>query len=178
MRPKGASAGAVLTRRIKKTAKHGASAGAAQSTGDLLGPAAAAAVAPAANKLSKQKAPGGRGLDDQLVKLGITRDQDLVLHLPLRYEDHTRIVPLSSLLPGTTVQSEGVIVDVDIQYRPRRQLVASIADETIDAHGTKRRGHLVLRFFHFYPSMQKALAPGKQVRVFGEVRDGHFGLEI
>jgi len=120
------------------------------------------------------KAAPGRGLHDQLVKLGIARDQDLVLHLPLRYEDHTRVVPLRALAPGMTAQAEGVVVNTDIQYRPRRQLVALIGDDGEGGRG----GQLILRFFHFYPSMQKALAPGQRVRVFGEVREGHFGREI
>ncbi len=123
---------------------------------------------------SEAKSAPGRGLRDQLVKLGIARDQDLVLHLPLRYEDHTRVVPLHALAPGTTAQAEGVVVNTDIQYRPRRQLVALIGDDADAA----RSGQLILRFFHFYPSMQKALAPGTRVRVFGEVREGHFGREI
>ena len=72
-------------------------------------------------------------------------------------------------------QAEGTIVKTDVQYRPRRQLVCLIEDE--DAERGSRAG-LVLRFFHFYPNQQKALAPGKRVRVFGDVRDGHFGLEI
>jgi ATP-dependent DNA helicase RecG len=117
----------------------------------------------------------GRGLHDQLTRLGIARESDLVLHLPLRYEDHTRVVPLAALELGALQQAEGTIVNTDVQYRPRRQLVCLIGD--LDATG---RAHdpLVLRFFHFYPSQQKALAPGRRVRVFGEVREGHFGREI
>ena len=128
---------------------------------------------PAATEPEAKAAPG-RGLHDQLIKLGIARDQDLVLHLPLRYEDHTRVVALHALAPGSTAQAEGVVVNADIQYRPRRQLVALIGDDA----DTGRGGQLILRFFHFYPSMQKALAPGNRVRVFGEVREGHFGREI
>ena len=116
--------------------------------------------------------PPGRGLADQLAKLGLTRDQDLVLHLPLRYEDHTRLVPLAALVPGSEQQAEGTVVRSDIQYRPRRQLVCVLED---DEGG---RAQVVLRFFHFYPSQQKSLAPGRRIRVFGEVRDGHFGREM
>jgi ATP-dependent DNA helicase RecG len=115
------------------------------------------------------------GLADRLVKLGIAREEDLVLHLPLRYEDHTRLKPIAGLVAGETAQAEGVVVNTDIQYRPRRQLVCLVAGE--DAQG-ERRGQLVLRFFSFYPSQQKALAPGHRVRVFGDVREGYFGLEI
>ena len=70
------------------------------------------------------------------------------------------------------MQTEGVVVNTDIQYRPRRQLVCLIADPD------NRDAQLVLRFFTFYPSQQKALQPGQRVRVFGDVRPGYFGLEI
>ena len=73
------------------------------------------------------------------------------------------------------MQTEGVVVRTDIQYRPRRQLVCLLEDPDA-APGA--RTPLVLRFFTFYPNQQKALQPGHRVRVFGEVRDGHFGLEI
>ncbi|MEP7208168.1 MAG: ATP-dependent DNA helicase RecG [Casimicrobiaceae bacterium] len=129
-----------------------------------------ATVAKDAKRVAKTDKPApGRGLADQLVKLGIVREQDLVLHLPLRYEDHTRVVPLAGLRAGMTAQAEGTVVKTDVQYRPRRQLVSLIADGDAE---------LVLRFFHFYPSHQKTLAPGKHLRVFGEVRDGHFGREM
>ena len=135
---------------------------------DLISPAKPAAVAEKAR-------PAGRGLSDLLAKLGVSRDQDLVLHLPLRYEDHTRVVPLAALQPGVLQQTEGTVVRTEIQYRPRRQLV-SVLEDVGDDGGT--RAQLVLRFFHFYPSQQKVLAAGKRVRVFGDVREGHFGREI
>ena len=70
------------------------------------------------------------------------------------------------------MQTEGVVVSAEIQYRPRRQLVCLLRDaERGDAS-------LVLRFFSFYPSHQKSLTPGTRVRVFGDVRDGYFGPEI
>jgi ATP-dependent DNA helicase RecG len=112
------------------------------------------------------------GLADQLARLGLTRDEDVVLHLPLRYEDHTRLVPLSSVQPGLSVQTEGLVVRTDIQYRPRRQLVCLVHD--LD----DRAAQIVLRFFTFYPSQQKALQPGQRVRVFGDVRGGQLGLEM
>ncbi len=123
----------------------------------------------------RKRAPAGSGLADKLAKLGIAREEDLVLHLPLRYEDHTRLVRLADLAAGMTAQTEGVVVKSDIQYRPRRQLVCLIEDPDADA---RPRATLVLRFFTFYPNQQKALEPGCRVRVFGEVRDGHFGPEI
>jgi ATP-dependent DNA helicase RecG len=128
----------------------------------------------AATGIAKAEKPG-RGLADQLVRLGIARDQDLILHLPLRYEDHTRLVPLAALVPGMTAQTEGTVMHAEVQFRPRRQLVCLIED---GADGAGNRAQLVLRFFHFYPNQQKALQPGTQVRVFGEIRDGHFGHEI
>jgi len=149
----------------KPTAKTRA-ARAVATVADLISPAKPAPV---------EAKPGGRGLHDQLVKLGLVRDQDLVLHMPLRYEDHTRIVPLAALRPGIEQQAEGTVVNTDIQYRPRRQLVCLLEDGGEEGGG---RAQLVLRFFHFYPNQQKALAAGRHVRVFGEVREGHFGREI
>ena len=105
----------------------------------------------------------------RFARLGIHRDDDLILHLPLRYEDYTKLTPLAQLQAGITVCSEGVVVHSEIQYRPRRQWVCVIEDGA---------SILTLRFFTFYPSQQKALAPGKRIRVFGAVREGHYGLEI
>jgi ATP-dependent DNA helicase RecG len=113
-------------------------------------------------------------LGGKLARLGIAREEDLVLHLPLRYEDHTRLTPLRDVKAGETLQTEGRVVNVDIQYRPRRQLVCLLEDDA----GGEARGRLVLRFFSFYPSQQKALALGARVRVFGDVREGYFGPEI
>jgi len=103
-------------------------------------------------------------------KLGLVRDIDLALHLPLRYEDETRIVPISSLRDGDTAQVEGTVRDCQVQLRSRRQLVVRLGDDS--------RDELVLRFLNFYPSHQKALAPGKRVRVRGDARGGFFGLEM
>ena len=158
-----------MIRSLRKTSnptRKRAATGGDATVADLISPAKPAPVA---------AKPGGRGLHDQLVKLGLVRDQDLVLHMPLRYEDHTRIVPLAALRPGVEQQAEGTVVNTDIQYRPRRQLVCLLEDGGDDGGA---RAQLVLRFFHFYPNQQKALAPGRRVRVFGEVREGHFGREI
>jgi ATP-dependent DNA helicase RecG len=115
-------------------------------------------------------APAPRSAPEKaLEKLGLRRDIDLALHLPLRYEDETRIVPIASLRDGETGQVEGTVGESRIQFRPRRQLVVTVSDES---------GELVLRFLHFYPSHQKALAAGKRVRVRGEARGGFFGLEM
>jgi len=108
--------------------------------------------------------------DKALEKLGLVRDIDLALHLPLRYEDETTVIPIAALRDGEVGQVEAVVSDSRIQFRPRRQLVVTLKDE----HGDD----LVLRFLHFYPSQQKTLAAGKRVRARGEARGGFFGLEM
>ena len=105
---------------------------------------------------SKPRAKPGDALAQKLARLGVSRDEDLVLHLPLRYEDRTRLTPLADLRAGDTAQAEGTVVRTDVQYRPRRQLVCLLEDER-DGH----RARLVLRFFSFYPNQQKALAHGQ-----------------
>ncbi|GAB4557455.1 MAG: ATP-dependent DNA helicase RecG [Rhizobacter sp.] len=102
-------------------------------------------------------------------KLGLVRDIDLALHIPLRYEDETRITPIRDLRDGDIAQVEGVVSDCQIQFRPRRQLVVKLDDGS---------GELVLRFLNFYPNHQKTLAAGNRVRVRGEARGGFFGLEM
>ena len=101
-----------------------------------------------------------------LRKLGLVRDIDLALHLPLRYEDETRIVKLSDAREGQTVQVEGTVVASEVSFRPRRQLLITLDDGSDTC---------TLRFFSFYPSQQKALAVGARVRVRGEVRGGFMG---
>ena len=101
-----------------------------------------------------------------LRKLGLVRDEDLALHLPLRYEDETRIVPLASARDGQTVQIEATVTSCEVTYRPRRQLLVTVNDGS---------DVCLLRFFSFYPSQQKALAVGARVRVRGEVRSGLMG---
>ncbi|MBL8489810.1 MAG: ATP-dependent DNA helicase RecG, partial [Rhodocyclaceae bacterium] len=109
---------------------------------------------------------------EKLNRLGLRRPEDLVLHLPLRYEDETRITPVREALPGVEAQFEVEVVDCDIAYRPRRQLVARVRDVADPG------AQLVLRFLNFYPSQQKHLQPGNRLRIFGEPRGGFFGTEI
>ena len=106
---------------------------------------------------------------DKLAKLGIYRDFDLVLHLPLRYDDETHLYPISEAPHGEAVLVEGTVVDNAIKYRPKRQLVCTVEDES---------GVLVMRFLNFYMSQVKQLAPGTRVRLFGEIRQGFFGEEM
>ena len=122
----------------------------------------------------KPRAKQGEALAAKLTRLGIFRDEDLILHLPLRYEDHTHLTAIADISAGDIAQAEGIVVRTDIQYRPRRQLVSLIEDDA--PRGA--RSQLVLRFFSFYPNYQKTLDKGNRVRVFGEVREGHYGLEM
>ena len=101
-----------------------------------------------------------------LRKLGLVRDIDLALHLPLRYEDETRVVRLADAREGATAQVEGTVTHQEITVRPRRQLLVTLDDGSDTC---------TLRFFSFYPSHQKALALGARVRVRGEVRGGFMG---
>jgi ATP-dependent DNA helicase RecG len=140
--PAGHSAGAAGKKRTKATAEKPAPKPAAKS------------VKPA----------------DKLAKLGLTRDIDLVLHLPMRYEDETTLTPIGELLPGETAQTEGVVVDNEIAYRPRRQLVVKLRDD--------EGSELSLRFLNFYGSQVKQMALGVRLRVRGDVRGGFFGLEM
>src|ERR1700722_7912178 len=128
-------------------------------TGGLAAPEAQAPVKPAA--LPKTV--------DKLAKLGLKSDIDLVLHLPMRYEDETTIVPVGELIPGDNAQTEGVIVDNEIAFRPRRQLLVKLHDDAGD--------ELVLRFLNFYGSQVKQMAVGSRLRVRGDVRGGFFGIE-
>ena len=105
----------------------------------------------------------------KLTKLGIHSEFDLVLHLPLRYEDETQISRIDDLLPGVSAQVEGEIIHSEVAYRPRRSLICQLQDES---------GILFLRFLNFYPSQQKQLAIGKKIRALGEAREGYFGLEM
>ena len=101
-----------------------------------------------------------------LRKLGLDRDIDLALHLPLRYEDETRIVRLADTREGDMAQIEATVVSCEIAYKPRRQLLV-VVDDGSDT--------CTLRFFSFYPSQQKALAVGHRLRLRGEVRGGFMG---
>ena len=106
---------------------------------------------------------------EKLSRLGIRNDLDLILHLPIRYEDETRLFAIADVPQGQTVQVEGVIVHSEVVVRPRRQLVCQVEDNS---------GVLVMRFLNFYGSQIKTYAAGKRVRLLGEVRSGFFGAEM
>ncbi|BAK75441.1 ATP-dependent DNA helicase RecG [Pseudogulbenkiania sp. NH8B] len=105
----------------------------------------------------------------RLEKLGIRRRFDLVLHLPLRYEDETHLYPIAQAPYGQAVLVEGEVVAHEVQYRPRKQLLVQLEDKS---------GTLMLRFIHFYPNHLKQLAQGQRVRALGEVRRGFRGDEM
>jgi ATP-dependent DNA helicase RecG len=107
----------------------------------------------------------------KLAKLGLHTDMDLVLHLPMRYEDETKVISIreACLHGGDTSQVEGIVTKNEIAFKPRRQLLVHIADET---------GDLQLRFMNFYGSQVKQLAEGTRVRARGELKHGFFGAEM
>ena len=121
------------------------------------------------SSLADKATGNGNTLAARLARLGLRTDADFVLHLPLRYEDETRITALIDAQPGVAAQFEVEVVDSDIAYRPRRQLIARVRDAS---------GAISLRFLNFYPSQQKVLQPGARLRIFGEVHDGYLGPEI
>ena len=108
---------------------------------------------------------------ERLVKLGLTRDIDLALHLPHRYEDETRIASIEQAhrCGGQHVHVEGVVTESTVQLKPRRQLIVTIADDS---------GSLMLRFVHYYAFQVQQLAKGARVRARGELKHGFFGAEI
>ncbi|WP_040329926.1 ATP-dependent DNA helicase RecG [Acidovorax delafieldii] len=125
---------------------------------------AAAPAAPAGEARS-----GASVAQKALRKLGLVRDIDLALHLPLRYEDETRITPLRNARDGEVAQIEATVTSCEVQMRPRRQLLVQVDDGT---------GTCELRFFSFYPSHQKTLAAGARLRIRGEVKGGFWGRQM
>ena len=103
-------------------------------------------------------------------KLGLHTPADLILHLPLRYEDETRITAIADALPGRAIQVQGVVTQCEVQYQPRRALIAHIRDDS--------GGEISLRFINFYGSQAKQFADGNLIRALGELRGGFWGLEM
>ena len=111
----------------------------------------------------------GPKLAERLQGLGIETVQDLLFHLPLRYEDRTRLTPIGGLLPGGPAQIEGEIEHSTIVRGRRAMLVVVLADGT---------GRITLRFFHFRAQQRQQLGRGTRLRCFGDVRPGFRGLEM
>ncbi|NQY78180.1 MAG: ATP-dependent DNA helicase RecG [Halomonas sp.] len=111
----------------------------------------------------------GEALAIKLARLGVERISDLLFHLPLRYQDRTRLTPIGLLRAGHEAVVEGEVTASDIVKGRRRSLLIRLRDGS---------GILSLRFFHFSPAQQQQLRPGVTVRAFGEARAGATGLEI
>lgn len=118
--------------------------------------------------LDSLKGVGSKMLE-KLERLGLATVQDLLFHLPLRYEDRTQVWPIGDLPPGLHGAVEGEIQDTLLVMGRRRMLVCRISDGT---------GTLTLRFFNFTAAQKNSLAQGRLMRCFGEVRPGKYGLEM
>ena len=122
----------------------------------------------AAGGRTAKASSGRRSAASLLARLGLHGPDDLVLHLPLRYEDETRLVPIGSLVHGSSAQIQATVTRAEVT-RGRRALQVWVNDGT---------GELQLRFLHFYPSQLTQLQPGRLVRAYGELRVGLFGREM
>lgn len=111
----------------------------------------------------------GPQLASRLEKLGIQTVQDLLFHLPLRYEDRTRITPIGALLPGTSAVIEGEVQVAETVFRGRRSLLVRVADGS---------GGITLRFFHFNAQQAAGFVRGARLRAYGDVRRGPLTLEM
>ncbi|QYK05000.1 ATP-dependent DNA helicase RecG [Shewanella zhangzhouensis] len=106
---------------------------------------------------------------EKLSKLGVNTVQDLLFHLPLRYEDRTRIYAINELIPGTTATVEAEVISSQIVNGRKRMLTCNVRDAS---------GGLTLRFFNFSMAQKNGLQPGMMIRAFGEIRTGKHQLEI
>ncbi|WP_299017178.1 ATP-dependent DNA helicase RecG [uncultured Photobacterium sp.] len=111
----------------------------------------------------------GAKMAEKLEKIGLHTVQDLLFHLPLRYEDRTRIWPLGNVMPGQHLTVQGEVLSSSISFGKRRMLTVKISDPT---------GSATLRFFNFNAAMKNSLSEGKQVKAYGEIKRGKYGLEI
>ena len=112
----------------------------------------------------------GPRLADRLRRLGIRTAEDVLLHLPARYQDRSRVVPIGQLRPGAEAQIEAEVVGAEVTASGRRFLLCRLRDAS---------GALTLRFFHFSPAQQQLFEQtGTRLRCFGEVRQGYAGLEM
>lgn len=111
----------------------------------------------------------GPKLEEKLNRLGIRHVEDLLFHLPLRYQDRTRISPIGSLRPGIEAQIEATIDYSEVVFRRRRALLCHISDGT---------GGLLIRLFHFSAAQKEGLQRGRRIRCYGELRRGPKGLEM
>lgn len=143
------------------------------TTGGLGKKSAIAAITPkprGLDAMSPARLKGvGPALEKKLAAIGITSIQDLLFHLPLRYEDRTRITLAARAQIGEYMQFEGEVTSCDLQFGKRRSLRCSLRDSS---------GSMTLRFFHFSAAQKDSLAVGTQLRVYGEVKHGRAGFEL
>lgn len=111
----------------------------------------------------------GEAMAEKLAKVGLENLQDVLFHLPLRYQDRTRVVPIGQLRPGQDAVFEGVVSGADVTMGKRRSLVVRLGDGS---------GVLTLRFYHFSNAQKEGLKRGTHLRCYGEARPGASGLEI
>ncbi|WEK31109.1 MAG: ATP-dependent DNA helicase RecG [Candidatus Pseudomonas phytovorans] len=111
----------------------------------------------------------GDAMAEKLAKVGLENLQDVLFHLPLRYQDRTRVVPIGELRPGQDAVIEGVVSGTDVTMGKRRSLVVRLGDGS---------GVLTLRFYHFSNAQKEGLKRGTHLRCYGEARPGASGLEI
>ena len=130
----------------------------------------ATAMAPAGAQALATLPGVGPKVAEKFAVRGLLSVQDLWLHLPLRYEDRTRITPIASLFPGQSAQVEARVEAVERSFRYRPTLRVAISDGS--------RGSLVLRFFHFNRAQLALFVPGRRILCFGEARPGQYGLEM
>ncbi len=111
----------------------------------------------------------GPALAERLKILGLATVEDLLFHLPIRYEDRTRVTPIGAVRPFTTAQVEGEVLAADVLFGRRRSLLVKIGDRT---------GIVALRFYHFNAAQKASFARGITLRAFGDARPGSSGLEF
>ena len=111
----------------------------------------------------------GAKVAEKLAKVGIEQRTRLLFHLPLRYEDRTRIYPIAKLHAGIWAAVQGKVMSVDTIFGKRKMLAVKISDGN---------GTITLRFFNFTAGMKNNFAEGKQVHAYGEIKRGGMGLEI
>jgi ATP-dependent DNA helicase RecG len=111
----------------------------------------------------------GASQSNKLAKIGLHTIQDLLLHLPLRYEDRTQLYAIGDLLPGVYATVEGEVLNCTVQFGRRRMMVCQISDGS---------GILTMRFFNFNAAMKNSLATGRRVLAYGEAKRGNHGAEM
>lgn len=111
----------------------------------------------------------GAKMAEKLHKIGLNNVQDVLFHLPLRYEDRTRIWPINRVAPGQFLTVQGEVSHCSIQFGKRKMLTVKIGDTT---------GSVTLKFFNFNAAMKNSFSQGKQVKAYGEIKGSQFGLEI